>query len=190
MQHIDEARLEKDLDYRFQYLCEFIGFGESDIHTILNSAPLLAGAVPGLVEAVYVKLHGYDATWRHFAKVQSGYAGAFVVDGATPNFKSDVIGFRREKLTKYLVRLVTGPYDGKMVQYLNFVGAMHTSKAGSKEIEVPLVQMNVLMGFVADAMTATIFTFDILPEDKLSALRAFGKLLWIQNDLINRHYQA
>ena len=36
------------------------------------------------------------------------------------------------------------------------VGKMHTPKAGSAELDVPLVQMNALMGFVADALTATI----------------------------------
>jgi hypothetical protein len=46
------------------------------------------------------------------------------------------------------------------------------------------------MGFVADAVNATILGFD-LPEDaKGKAIRAFSKLLWIQNDLINRHYGA
>src|SRR6185295_11052603 len=95
-----------------------------------------------------------------------------------------VIGFRREKLTHYLVRLVKGPYDAKMVKYLDFVGAIHTSKAGSANISVPLIQMNALMGFVADALTATICGFAISPEDKTNALRAFGELLWIQNDLL------
>jgi len=41
---------------------------------------------------------------------------------------------------------------------------------------------------VADAITATILSFDIPAESKAAAIRAFGKLLWIQNDLITRHY--
>ena len=51
---------------------------------------------------------------------------------------------------------MTRPYDGKMVSYLDMVGKMHTPKAGSKELDVPLVQMNALMGFVTDAVIATI----------------------------------
>lgn len=190
MKHIDEARLETDLEYRFEYLTEFIEFGDADIQTILGAAPLLAGVVPTLVDAVYAKLHAYDATWRHFAPAQSGYSGALPVSGAAPDPTHPVIAFRKEKLTNYLVRLVTGPYDGRMIKYLDFVGAIHTSKAGAANINVPLVQMNALMGFVADAITATICSFDLPADAKTKALRAFGKLLWIQNDLITRHYQT
>ncbi len=66
------------------------------------------------------------------------------------------IQFRKQHLGRYLETLVTKPYDGKMVNYLDFVGKMHTPKAGSSELNVPLVQMNALMGFVADALTATV----------------------------------
>jgi len=190
MKHIEEVRLEHDLDYRFNYLCEFIGFGAAEIDTVLSSAPLLAPAVPTLVDAVYEKLHTYDSTWRHFAPLQSGYMGNLPVEGAVPEMEHQVIKFRKEKLAQYLCRLVTGPYDSRMVKYLDFVGAIHTAKAGAANIEVPLIQMNALMGFVADALTATIYALPLSPEDKLRTLRAFGKLLWIQNDLITRHYQT
>jgi hypothetical protein len=49
--------------------------------------------------------------------------------------------------------------------------------------------MNALMGFVADAITATILGLGLGRETEVRTLRAFGKLLWLQNDLINRHYQ-
>ena len=62
MKHIDEPRLETDLAYRFQYLTEFMGFTEEDIHTIHGGAALLAPLVPALVDAVYAKLVSYDAT--------------------------------------------------------------------------------------------------------------------------------
>lgn len=75
-----------------------------------------------------------------------------------------------------------------MVEYLDMVGKMHTDKAGSKDLFVPLVQMNALMGFVADALTATILGLNLPREGEAATLRAFGKLLWLQNDLIVRHY--
>lgn len=77
-----------------------------------------------------------------------------------------------------------------MVEYLDVVGKIHTHKMGNKDIEVPLVQMNALMGFVADAVNATILGFNIPAEAKTKAIRAFSKLLWLQNDLIVRHYAA
>lgn len=66
MKRIDEPRLESDLSYRFQYLAEFMGFSEEGIQVIHGGAALLAPLVPALVDAVYVRLHSYDATWRHF----------------------------------------------------------------------------------------------------------------------------
>ena len=63
----------------------------------------------------------------------------------------EVIQFRKQHLARYLTALVTKPYDTKMVQYLDMVGAMHTPSVGNPELDVPLVQMNALLGYVADA---------------------------------------
>jgi hypothetical protein len=75
-----------------------------------------------------------------------------------------------------------------MVKYLDFVGKMHTSAAGSTQLDVPLVQMNALMGFVADAILATILGLGLDAATTAATARAFCKVLWIQNDLITRHY--
>lgn len=190
MKKIDEPRLETDLEYRFNYLCEFIGLGPDDIKVIHSAAPLLAPLVPALVDAVYSKLISYDATWRHFVPRQDGYSGEVPVSVDALTMDHPQIKFRKQHLARYLEKLVTAPYDGKMVGYLDFVGKMHTPKAGSPHINVPLVQMNALMGFVADAVNATIMGFDIPNDVKTAAIRAFSKLLWVQNDLIVRHYAA
>ncbi len=100
------------------------------------------------------------------------------------------IQFRKQHLARYLERLVTAPYDGKMVQYLDFVGHMHTPGRGNSQIHVPLVQMNALLGFVADAVTTTLLAVQLPADVCCATVRAFGKLLWIQNDLISRHYVA
>lgn len=50
--------------------------------------------------------------------------------------------------------------------------------------------MNALMGFVSDALLATILRLEVGSQTKARALRAFNKLLWLQNDLITRHYAA
>lgn len=189
MTHIDEPRLESDLDYRFQYLANFVGFGEEDVKAIHAAAPVLGPIVPALVDAVYTQLYRFDATWRHFLPRQSGYTGtvAATVEEVTPDH--DVILYRKQHLGRYLASLVTKPYDGKMVAYLDMVGKIHTPKAGATELDVPLVQMNALLGFVSDALTNTILSLDLDRATEVRTLRAFNKLLWLQNDLINRHYQ-
>jgi hypothetical protein len=189
MIRIDEPRLESDTAYRFEYVSKFVGLSADDVATIHGAAPLLAPLVPALVDAVYAKLIQQDATWRHFVPRQHGYTGEVPADVAHLTMDHPQIAFRKQHLGRYLTALVTKPYDGKMVEYLDTVGKIHTPKAGSKELDVPLVQMNALMGFVADAFIATIVGLNLPREAEVKALRAFNKLLWIQNDLITRHYQ-
>jgi hypothetical protein len=190
MKRIDENRLETDVAYRFAYLAEFMEFGSNEIAAVHAAASHLAPHVPMLVDAVYVKLFKYDATKRHFVPPQEGYAGKLAADTESLSSNDEVIKFRKEHLARYLLTLVTKPYDGKMVQYLDTVGKMHTPNFGSKAIDVPLVQMNALLGFVADALHATIMNLGLDRETEINTLRAYGKLLWLQNDLINRHYAA
>jgi protoglobin len=45
------------------------------------------------------------------------------------------------------------------------------------------------LGFVADGLTNTILNLGLERGQEVRTLRAFNKLLWLQNDLINRHYQ-
>jgi hypothetical protein len=190
MKRIDEERLETDLGYRFEYLTEFVEFDGNDIAAIHGAAPHLAPLVPVLVDAVYDKLSSYDATWRHFVPRQHGYDGDLAASVDSLSMTDDVIEFRKQHLARYLAALVTKPYDAKMVQYLNMVGSMHTTAAGSRELNVPLVQMNALLAFVADALHGTIFGLDLDRDAEIRTIRAFNKLLWLQNDLINRHYAA
>ena len=190
MKTINEPQLESNLGSRFQYLVEFIGFGEEDIKAVHGAAPVLAPLVPGLVDAVYNKLHSYSSTWRHFMPRQHGYEGTIPARLEELTMDHPQIAYRKQHLARYLEQLVTKPYDGKMLEYLDMVGKIHTLKAGSKEIVVPLVQMNALMGFVSDALIATIVGLGLPRDTEVNTLRAFNKLLWLQNDLITRHYQA
>jgi hypothetical protein len=190
MKQIDEPRLESDLAYRFGYLTEFMGFGEDDVIAIHGAAPHLAPLVPSLVDAVYDKLFSYSSTKRHFVPRQSGYEGDIPQDIDSLTQDHEMIEFRKQHLGRYLTALVTKPYDGAMLNYLDLVGKIHTPKAGSPDLDVPLVQMNALMGFVSDALVATILGLSLDANSQTRTLRAFNRLLWIQNDLITRHYQA
>ena len=190
MQQIDELRLENDTVYRVGYLSEFMGFGPEDIAVIHSAASRLAPLVSTLVDAVYQKLFSYDATKRHFVPRQSGYDGPVPADLESLTLDHEMIKFRKAHLSRYLVSLVTRPYDDKMVHYLDMVGKIHTAKAGSAQLDVPLVQMNALLGFVADAFTNVIFGLQLDRETEMRTVRAFQKLLWLQNDLIARHYQG
>ena len=98
--------------------------------------------------------------------------------GQTAKQNRDVVTLGRRKR----------PFDRPMAEYLDKVGQTHTPGRGSPLINVPLVQMNALLGFVADALTATILGLGLDRDTEVRTLRAVNKVLWLQNDLINRHY--
>lgn len=188
MEQIEEARLESDLGYRFGYTSRFMGFGESDVAAIHAAAEHLGPLVPGLVDAVYDKLFEYSATKRHFVPRQSGYTGEVPESIDDLTVDHELIAFRKQHLGRYLTALVTRPYDENMLAYLDVVGQIHTPAAGSKELDVPLVQMNALMGFVSDVILSTLLSLGLDRDTETATVRAFNKLLWLQSDLITRHY--
>lgn len=190
MQTIDEQQLETDPQYRYEYLAEFIGFGPDDVKMIQGFAPHLGPHIGELVETTYVKLLSYDATARHFVPRQHGYEDDVPVTLADLDPEHPQIKFRKDHLNRYLMALIGRSYDAKMVQYLDMVGKMHTPAAGSKEIDVPLVQMNALIGLLSDAVMQLVLKSPLDEEKKSQTLRAFNKLLWIQNDFVTRHYAA
>ena len=188
MRQIDEAQLESDLNYRFDYLADFIGFGPTDVALIQSSAPHLGPRIAGLVDRTYEKLLQYDATARHFVPRQHGFEGEAPGDLATLSATHPQIRFRKDHLTRYFMQLIGRSYDAKMISYLDMVGKIHTPAAGNSQIEVPLVQMNVLIGLISDILLQSITEWPLDPMVAMQTIRAYNKLLWIQNDLISRHY--
>ena len=189
MKHVDEENLERDVNYRYQYVAEFTGFDEEDIKAIHSSAGYLAPLIPAIVEMTYEKMLAYDATARHFVPRQHGYEGPLPDNLESLVTNHPQIQFRKDHLTRYLMHLIGHAYNDKMVAFLDMAGKMHTPKAGNKEIDVPLVQMNALLGLLSDCLISTILDLNIDDQAKARTLRAFNKLLWIQNDLVVRHYQ-
>lgn len=185
---VDERLLESDLEYRYAYFTKFIGFTTDDVAAIHATTARLLPLIPSLVDATYDKMLAYDATRRHFVPRQEGYEGPLPTDAASLSQDDPQIQFRKEHLRRYLINIVANPYDARMVRYLNTVGKIHTPKAGNKRIDVPLVQVNALMGLLAHELLQTILGFGLERGQETRTLLAFNKLLWLQNDLMNRHY--
>lgn len=188
MQHIDESHLATDPVRRYEYLAEFIGFSDEDASAILAFAPHLGPRIPELVERTYDRLLRYDATARHFVPRQHGYDGELPGSLAELEKEHPQIRFRKNHLNRYFMQLIGRSYDASMVKYLDMVGKIHTPRAGNAEIGVPLVQMNALMGVISDTLMETVLESPLAPEARNKTLRAFNKLMWIQNDFVNRHY--
>ncbi|MFO0863081.1 MAG: protoglobin family protein [Gemmataceae bacterium] len=187
MTHVDEEQLERDPEYRFRYLADFIGFSAADQSAVQMAAMYVGPMIPQLVDTTYQRLLAYDATARHFMPQQHGY------EGPLPTRLDELAGsaqirFRKEHLGRYFMQILGRSFDSKFVAYLDMVGKMHTTKAGNPNIHVPLVQMNALMGLLADILAEAIGQMPLSATEKLAVSRAFQKLLWIQNDFITRHY--
>ena len=172
MKQIDEQRLESDVAYRYEFLADFIGFTAEDVATIHGLAPKLLPRIPALVDATYDKLLSYHATARHFLPRQHGYEGSLPLSLEALNQEAEQIQFRKEHLRRYLMSLIGNSYDDRMVKYLDVVGKMHTPKMGNKNIDVPLVQMNALMGLLADVLTQSVFDLELDRGEERKVWRA------------------
>lgn len=190
MQHVDEEELERDPQARYEYLTQFVGFGPDDIKCIQASAPFIGPWIGHIVDRTYQKLLEYDATARHFVPKQHGFEGDAPPDLAALSTDHPQIRFRKDHLNRYITSLIGRSYDAKMVVYLDMVGKIHTSRAGSQEIDIPLVQMNALMGLLSDVVFEVLIESPMKPAETQAAIRAFNRLFWIQNDFITRHYTS
>ena len=75
MKTVEEERLESDIQYRYEYLAEFVGFTSDDARAIQNFAPHLGPRIGELVDRTYEQLLGYTSTARHFVPKQHGHDG-------------------------------------------------------------------------------------------------------------------
>ena len=188
MQAIDETQLDSDIEYRYEFLAAFIGFGPEDVTAIQAFAPHLGPRIGELVDKTYERLLAFDVTAKHFVAKQHGFDGDVPANISQLSADHPQIQFRKDHLNRYFMQLIGRSYDAKMVQYLDMVGKMHTPKAGSTHIDVPLVQMNALIGLLSDIILQLVAESPLDDAKKLQTQRAFNKLLWIQNDFVTRHY--
>ncbi|KAF0979672.1 hypothetical protein FDP41_001340 [Naegleria fowleri] len=191
IEHIENNKLFTDLQYRFNYVCKFVGFGEEDIKYIHESASVLAPLVPTIVDRVYVKLFSFDITKKVFLIRNDQFSGKMETSlDELSDTKSEQIKFRKDMLSKYLVKLVTADYSSKgFLNYLDWVGKIHTAKAGNKKIIVDYIHINALFGYVSDVIFELLYSCTQLSEEqRIKTIQAFNKLLWIQNDLFTKHY--
>ncbi|KAJ3040879.1 hypothetical protein HDV00_010339 [Rhizophlyctis rosea] len=192
IKHVDRDRLYTDTKYRFQYVCDFADFGAEDIALIKASAPLIAPLVQTIVDEVYVKLFTFDITKQVFLHPEEGFHGRLATKLEDLTVNSEVIKFRKDFLSKYLVKLVTAEYDDNFIKYLDWVGRIHTDTPTKKsKINVEYVHVNALFAWLHGFLAKTIDGLPELQGDKETrskTLGAFSKLLWIQNDLFAKYY--
>ncbi|CAO3589797.1 unnamed protein product [Absidia cylindrospora] len=189
MQHIDESKLYSDGQYRFEFVSGFVDFGEADIKAIEAVADKVRPLVPVVVNAVYSKLFSYDVTKKFFLPKNEGFEGATATSLEELTLDHPQIKFRKDFLSKYLYKLLDGPYDERFLRYLDWVAKIHTDTPQKKsKINVDYIHVNALMGFVETTLVGGLLSLNLDRETEGAALAAFNKLLWIQNDYFAKYY--
>ncbi|KAK2738173.1 hypothetical protein FQN57_007147 [Myotisia sp. PD_48] len=201
IQHVDENAIATDLVSRVQYSKAFLGFTEQDGAFIQAAKDVVVPALPSILDTIYTNLIGFDVTAKAFLPRQpeqdkSDPAKATL---STLSLTHPNILHRKDFLKTYFVKLV-GNKDwsdsSKFWEYLDKVGIMHTGKPGFKhrekrpELRVEVMHMSLLLGFVGDIVIKATMGADLDLETKTNVVAAFNKLIWIQNDLFQRHYIA
>ncbi|MCC6524197.1 MAG: hypothetical protein IT373_16170 [Polyangiaceae bacterium] len=158
---VDEARLETDAAYRFAFVRQYVGLTDEDLALARASRSLMARMVPELLAAVHGRLTGWAATRRHF------HDDALVT----------------VHLRGYVESLLLLRGDDAQALWFERVARAHTPEAGDPMVSVPLVQIDALLGFIADQVIVGIDRLELPPDRKIRAIRAFSKLLWVQNDM-------
>ncbi|RPB22033.1 hypothetical protein L211DRAFT_811313 [Terfezia boudieri ATCC MYA-4762] len=189
-----------NLPDRIAYLTSFLDFTPSDVEYLHLAAPVVGPLVPAVVDAVYVKLLSFDITSKAFVQKQTGFSGKSLEerggDVQSLTAEDEQIKFRKGFLTRYLAKLVEMNYDNeKDWEYLDKVAVMHTGQVGFQHrakkpaLRVELIHISLLLGFVVDILLDAVVNHpDLDNGTKAGVLRAFNKVIWIQNDLFARHY--
>ncbi|KAL7273826.1 hypothetical protein RUND412_003292 [Rhizina undulata] len=195
LQHVDPLSLNS-LKERIQYTKSFLGFTSSDAAALHASKPVVATLVSTIVDEVYVKLLSYDITAKAFVPRQSGFEGNTPASLNELDLEHPQIKFRKDFLKGYLVKLVTMDYEQDSTwEYLDKVAIMHTGAAGfahrakRPSLRVEYIHMGLLLGYVVDILLKSVVEHpDLDAATKSAVLRAFNKIVWIQNDLFARQY--
>jgi len=140
--------------------------------------------IPDIVNSVYKKLLQYDVTARVFSTRDSRDDEDPPV---WPQDGSPAIQNRKIFLRWYLTRLNQDPSKMEFWEYLDKVGEMHVGSGRRNPLHVDYMFLGICMGYIQDAFTEAILTNTTVElRLRISIVRALGKLIWIQNDLLSR----
>ncbi|KND91983.1 hypothetical protein TOPH_03499 [Tolypocladium ophioglossoides CBS 100239] len=182
MKHIQREDLYTNLEARILYLHSFLDFSSRDIEALITGAKYVKALIPAVVNIVYKKLLQYDITARAFTTRSTSFEGP--VDDV-PDENSPQILHRKMFLRAYLNKLCSDPSRMEFWEYLDKVGMMHVGLGRKHPLHIEYVHLGACLGFIQDIMTEAILSHPRLHIQRKTALiKALGKVIWIQNDLM------
>jgi hypothetical protein len=196
-QVIDSSRLTTDRMYRIKFLRDFIQFRKSDAEALNRLAPIVAPLVPLVVDSVYTHLFQFSNTKGIFLRRSAKFNDVDLTKADT-EIDPEQMATNKDFLSGWAVKVFTSNFDDNNTwAYLDRVGEMHSGVAGFKHramkqpLFVDLVLCSALLGWVESTLIEAVLGIpdETVPKaQKVEAVLAINKLLWIQNDLFARHY--
>ncbi|UJR24755.1 hypothetical protein I4U23_006129 [Adineta vaga] len=189
VEHIDSNKLTTDVRYRFEYFSKFINFTSEDISILNTLAPIVLPRVPVIVDGVYRKLFQYNVTKHHFIMTNNQFDGSINTNDDLSLECTQMI-YRKDMLSGYLKRLILQrEWTDEFLDYLSRVGRMHTSKMGSRSINVEYLHINTTLTYIENLIIEIICSHDNLDQSmKKTSLLALNKAFRIQTDLFLMHF--
>ncbi|KIY52768.1 hypothetical protein FISHEDRAFT_34784 [Fistulina hepatica ATCC 64428] len=200
MQEVDSDIIRTSVEDRMVYLKDFLNFGRADQEAIHKVAPMVNDMIPDVVDKLYSKLFEFDITKQIFLERGQGFDGPLPTKLEDLKLDSPQLIYRKVFMKNWARRVLTSDYSsGKTWAYMDKVGIMHTGvksfkhRAHVKPLVVPYRDCGLTLGWVLTVLQTAVLQ---VPEDKLSmpekiaAVTAINKVIWIQNDLFARHYIA
>lgn len=178
-----------------------------DIAALQSCAKYFKQLIPAVVNIVYQKLLAYDLTARALSTRSTTTPGNVSASPLTPlapgtaqpqqqqqsqqqeeqflNESSPQIQHRKLFLRAYLYKLCSDPSAPELWEYLDKVGMMHVGLGRKHPLHIEYIHMGACLGFIQDILTDAIMSHPKLSlQRKTAFVRAIGKVIWIQNDLI------
>ncbi|CAF1310467.1 unnamed protein product [Adineta ricciae] len=189
-EHVDHHLVETNLRHRFEYLAKFVNFTTDDIVMLNRIGKLTASMLPDIVDQIFQRFLDFDITKRYFLMRHFGYTGIVTVNESELTLYSEQMCFRRTTFVKYLKRILRQKvWNDAFLEYLSYVGKIHTRLAGSHSIDVDFIHINISFGFVEHILLDVVLSNEQIDDKtKKSAILALNKFFWIQNDFFSIHY--
>lgn len=153
-----------------------------DVAALIDGHRYIRTVIPAIVNMVYKKLLKHDVTARVFSQRDSR---SEVNPEQWVTEDSAQIQHRKMFLRWYLTKLNSDPTKMEYWEYLDKVGLMHVGLGRRNPLHVDYIFLGACLGYIQDSMTEAILSHPKLElTRKIAIVKAVGKVIWIQNDLL------
>jgi len=160
-----------ELQQAWSHMETFVGLTEREREAMLRSVPVIAAAVPELLDAIYEHLVSFDETRKILTRSRGPELQRYLED-------------RKDHLAEWFVMILGEPDRKRMIQFLRGVALVHTARTGDPTRIVPPRYMLGLTGFLQARVTMVLV--GAMPDridEAVTAALGWSRFLIVQLDL-------